>query len=206
MLMRSKKLSIYEFLFLVFRLWIARGAHVKRPFSHYAYQSFYSLDTLVVYSAVSGRKKHIVNHGLGRFSKAAATEKLNYFMRTIYASDVMLEKSLGLELSKALHYFVRAYLYLAHLANRNGTAHFALYPKLHSLHEISHLLRRQAQLADFVMNPACHSCSLDEDFIGRTACISRTVSPRIIAKRTLERYLVHIQSAWTRVGDGQEGE
>jgi hypothetical protein len=64
----------------------------------------------------------------------------------------------------------------------------------------------QAQLADFVMNPACHSCSLDEDFIGRTACISRTVSLRIIAKRTLERYLVHIQLAWTRVGDGQEGE
>ena len=118
----------------------------------------------------------------------------------------MLEKSLGMELNKALDYFVRAYVYLAHLANKNGTAHFALYPKLHSLHEISHMLKRQSELADFVINPACHSCSLDEDFIGRTACISRTVSPRIIAKRTLERYLVHIQSAWTWFGDGQEGE
>ncbi len=83
-------------------------------------------------------------------------------------------------------------------AYENGEAAFPLYPKLHWVHEVAHLMRRQARACDFAYNPASYSCSLDEDFIGRLAAITRCVSPRIIARRTLQRYLAHIQLAWAR--------
>ena len=77
-------------------------------------------------------------------------------------------------------------------------SHFPLHPKLHAFHEIGHELLRQARVAPFCVNPASHCCSMDEDFIGRCASVSRCVSPRLIAKRTLQRYLCHIQIVWAR--------
>ena len=130
--------------------------------------------------------------------KAAGTERINYFMRGIYSNDVLIPSALAADLSGALHDFVRAYMFEAAAAHQVQSSFFPLMPKLHSLHEIGHELLRQSKIAEFCVNPAAHSCSLDEDFIGRCAAVSRTVSPRVIAKRTLERYLAHIQVAWAR--------
>ena len=73
---------------------------------------------------------------------------------------------------------------------------FSLSPasKTSCIHEIF----REAEISDYVLNPGVFACPMDEDFIGRTATISRCISPRIISKRTLERYLCHIQLAWAR--------
>lgn len=109
-----------------------------------------------------------------------------------------MDSSTAAELSKALYEFVRAYLFEASAAAQEGKPFFPLYPKLHWLHEVAHELKRQSSVAAFCFNPAAHSCSLDEDFIGRTAAITRCVSPKIIVRRTLERYLAHIQISWAR--------
>ena len=83
-------------------------------------------------------------------------------------------------------------------AGAKWLSHFPLHPKLHALHHIAHEIFREAEISDYVLNPGVFACPMDEDFIGRTATISRCISPRIISKRTLERYLCHIQLAWAR--------
>ncbi|CAK9002251.1 unnamed protein product [Durusdinium trenchii] len=129
---------------------------------------------------------------------AFGTKRINTFMRGIYSGEVFLPRATAAELSKALYEFIKAYLYEAHASAHLGLPYFPLFPKLHFLHETAHELKRQSEIADYAFNPAVYSCALDEDFIGRTAVITRCVSPRIIAKRTLERYLCHIQLAWAR--------
>ena len=49
---------------------------------------------------------------------------------------------------------------------------------------------------DFVYNIIAESCSIDEDMVGRMAYITRHVSPRLTAQRTLERYLTQVGFAW----------
>lgn len=119
-------------------------------------------------------------------------------MRGIYGGDVFLPSDTATRLSEALYKFIRAYMYLASCAYTQNVAMFALWPKLHALHEVGYLLAKQATECSVAMNPAVHTCSCDEDFVGRTAALSRCVSPKVIAKRTLSRYLVHIQCAWAR--------
>lgn len=136
--------------------------------------------------------------------KAAGTKQINVFMRGIYSSDVLMRSSVGATLATALRDFIRAYMWEAYSACQLGLQYFGLYPKLHSLHEIAHELRRQTLISPWCVNPAAHSCSLDEDFIGRVAVISRQVSPRLIPMRTIQRYLAHINIAWARVYEGQE--
>ena len=131
-------------------------------------------------------------------SKALGTEKINHFMRTIYQHDVFLPSATGAELANDLYVYVRAYMFEAFAASREGSSYFPLHPKLHALHEIGHELLRQSKVASFCLNPVAHVCSMDEDFIGRTATLSRQVSPRLVSRRTLERYLCHLQILWAR--------
>ena len=142
--------------------------------------------------------------------EAFGTTRLNQFMRGIYSNDVLMPSRTGIQLSDALYDFVKSFMYQASAAYKKGLNFFPMHPKLHSIHEVAYELRRQCRSADFCVNPAIHSCSLDEDFIGRCAVISRCVSPRLAAKRTLQRYLCHIQLAWARTWgerkhDGERG-
>lgn len=133
-----------------------------------------------------------------RLSKAAGFKGVNAFMRGIYESDVFIPSAVALSLSNSLYLFLKVYMWQAAKAYDLGEPSFPLYPKLHWVHEVAHLMRRQGRMCDFAFNPASYSCSLDEDFIGRLATITRCVSPRLNAKRTLQRYLAHIQLAWAR--------
>lgn len=136
--------------------------------------------------------------------KAHGTERMNFFMRGIYSNDVFIESHVAAELSAALHEFVKAYTYEAYAAYQLDLSFFPMFPKLHAVHEIQHEMKRQSRIANYVFNVAAHSCSLDEDFIGRCAAVSRCTSPRLICKRTLERYLCQIQIAWARNWENED--
>jgi hypothetical protein len=130
--------------------------------------------------------------------EALGTEKINAFMRGIYSHDAFIPGEEALTLSGFLHAFVSAYLHGAYAAFVAGVQAYPLFPKLHALHEVAHKMCRQAKACGHAMNPAMMSCSVDEDFIGRFAAVSRCVSPKLIARRAIERYLAHIQIAWAR--------
>ena len=135
--------------------------------------------------------------------EALGTEKINAFMRGIYSHDAFIPGEEALTLSGFLHAFVSAYLHGAYAAFVAGVQAYPLFPKLHALHEVAHKMCRQAKACGHAMNPAMMSCSVDEDFIGRFAAVSRCVSPKLIARRAIERYLAHIQIAWARAWRGE---
>ena len=132
------------------------------------------------------------------YTKAKGTQQINRFMRGIYQHDVFIRAREALELSDSLYVFIKAYSYQASACFENEFAAFGMYPKLHALDEIRHCMRWQATKAGFSINPCIYACAMDEDFIGRQAYVTRCVSPRLLSLRTLQRYLVHIQIAWSR--------
>ena len=132
----------------------------------------------------------------GRFTEEVGTTNVNHALRLLYASDCWLERGTALELADGLLQFIRAYCKLAHIHVQKCQARFAMLPKLHSLHEIQFELRRQAALSRWVLNPAVETCSTDEDFVGRCALLTRSVSARTCALRSIQRYLAQINISW----------
>lgn len=142
-------------------------------------------------------------HGLPilKPSEAYATERVNFFCRGIYQHDVFVPSHDAKALGDSLYIFIKAYLFQANAAFHNSMAAFPLVPKLHAVHQIAHQMRWEARRFPYAMNPATVSCSMDEDFVGRCAALSRCVSPmtaKTISKRTLQRYLSHLQILWAR--------
>lgn len=74
------------------------------------------------------------------------------------------------------------------------------YPKLHSMHHMMVRLRDDATSLGYSQNCLATSCQLDEDLIGKVSRLSRRVSIRATAERTLGRYLVAAHSAWRDAG------
>lgn len=132
------------------------------------------------------------------YTEAHGTKQMNAYMRGIYAHDFFIPSETGRALSDMLFEFIHAYCWEAHQAFEHGVSAFPLFPKLHALHEIQHEMQRQSRLGPWVCNPAAKSCPTDEDFVGRMAVISRSISPRLICRRTIQRYLVHVQVLFAR--------
>lgn len=123
---------------------------------------------------------------------------MNHFFRSLYAGDLWLDKPTAQNLAQALLQFIRVYLLLARKSYDLGEKKFGLIPKIHALHEVHHEMVRQGELSHWVLNPIAETCSIDEDVIGRVAILSRSVSPRAIARRALARYLAQINIIWAR--------
>ena len=131
-------------------------------------------------------------------SKAFGCKKMNDVMRKIYAGDVWLRRAYATPIAHGLLQFVRVYLLQAYWAYEAGQSMFSCIPKIHAIHEIWAELERQIAISEWILNPACETCSLDEDFVGRAAVLTRRVSPRAISHRALRRYLAQVNILWGR--------
>ena len=128
---------------------------------------------------------------------AAAAKAVNTFMKGLYSNDLWIPSSTASEIAKAGKYFVQAYMYSAYLSAKVGEPKFPLKPKLHMVHEAAIWLAVQSETSTHCLNCLAESCSIDEDFVGRVAFITRHVSPRLMSIRSVERYLTQIKLAWT---------
>ena len=129
-------------------------------------------------------------------TKASATKALNQFMSGLYHADLWIPRLQVVPIVEAGEHFLKAYSYLAWLSHEQGEPKFSYKPKLHMLHESVVYLRRSLRHY-FCYNIIAESCSIDEDMVGRVAFISRHVSPRLMALRSLQRYLTQVRLAWT---------
>jgi hypothetical protein len=77
---------------------------------------------------------------------------------------------------------------------------FPLYPKLHVFHHQMVEIKRSGMTAKMAINPAMFSCQMDEDTVGRASRISRRVSIKLVASRTLQRYLVAAHASFVKSG------
>ena len=107
-----------------------------------------------------------------------------------------MENAFAKRVADALIQFIRSYIKLSSMSFRLGDSKFALIPKIHALHEVHFEMVRQAACGGWVLNPIVETCSVDEDLIGRVAVLTRKVSPQLIGKRSLMRYLAHINIVW----------
>lgn len=130
------------------------------------------------------------------YTEDSGIRALNRLMHTLYNSDVWLPRDVALECVRYGIHFREIYGFLAAKSYEKKEVKFCLAPKLHSFEEIIFRMKHQCQLSDWVYNPINESCSLDEDFIGHAAYITRHVSPRLMALRTFNRYLTQIILAW----------
>lgn len=122
---------------------------------------------------------------------------MNLVMRRLYDADVWLRPDHAKEVAHGLQQVIRAYMMQAHLAHAQGESMFSCIPKVHALHEIWSELTRQIELeVSWVFNPVVETCSVDEDFVGRCAVLTRNVSPRLTSVRSLQRYKAQINVLW----------
>ena len=122
---------------------------------------------------------------------ASGTRALNSFMRNLYVCPFWLSRdSKNLVVSAGMHH-LRACARLALLCYQAGTERFPLTPKHHALWHIIQLLSWQSDMGGgWAMNPVIETCAQDEDMVGRIARVCRSVSPRLTALRTIQRYLL----------------
>ena len=123
---------------------------------------------------------------------------MNQVMRSLYDADAWLRREQALDVAGNLLQWIRCYMLEAHLAWEKDQAMFACVPKVHAIHHVWAELVRQASCGQWVLNPCIETCALDEDFVGRTAVLTRSVSPKVISRRSLERYLAQIRVLWAR--------
>ena len=77
---------------------------------------------------------------------------------------------------------------------------FPLYPKLHVFHHLMIEIKMAGRTAKMAVNPMVFSCQMDEDVVGRASRISRRVSVKVVATRTLQRYLIAAHAAFVKSG------
>ena len=73
---------------------------------------------------------------------------------------------------------------------------FKLQPKFHCVAELLFALRLQRSKGSHSLNPLSASTQIDEDFIGRVAVFSRSVSSRTVHVRTIRKYLLFLGTLW----------
>ena len=120
----------------------------------------------------------------------------NTFMRTLFHSGIWLldgeRDSLIANGLQVLSCFKR----LASIAYVRGATRWKLQPKYHFYFEQIYalIIERADDLPS--LNPMSTGTQLDEDFVGRMASHSRTVSGRTIHFRTVEKYLLELCLNW----------
>ena len=128
-----------------------------------------------------------------------ATFRLNGLFRFLYrASAFLSENECSWVAEQGLH-FLRTYSSMAlkqYQANRQYL--FPLYPKLHIFHHLVLEVKWHGEQIGLSANPLMTSCQMDEDLVGRASRLSRRVSIRKVAQRSLDRYLIGAHAAYVK--------
>ena len=99
---------------------------------------------------------------------------------------------------KAGHSFLNSFQRLAALAYARHLCLYKFMPKIHYLNHVFLTIKDQWEATGTAINPLSEATFMSEDFVGRTARISRRVSPRLVALKTLQRYDVWVKSLLDR--------
>lgn len=130
--------------------------------------------------------------------QASSIRALNYFMASLYKSNVFIAADAAVPIIRAGFHFLKAYGRLAFLSHASAVSRFPLVPKCHMFFHVCHDMKMQQQACCWVLNPISFSTASDEDFIGKYCLLTRCVSPRQRILRSLQRYLTQVYVYWVR--------
>ena len=97
---------------------------------------------------------------------------------------------------KNLVNFLKTWAILAQSAFNRGLCRWKLQPKFHMAGEVCFTLQHDKAQNAPSMCPLSYATQMDEDFVGRVANFSRTVSSRTLAVRTIKKYLLRLKAQW----------
>ena len=129
-----------------------------------------------------------------------ATLEIHRFFSKLYRQKLWLTRESTMNITRHGFEFLRLNGRLAQKAFQEGRALFLFMPNLHRLHHVFFLMHDQASRAEYTLSPLIHCCQVEEDFIGRPSRVSRRVSPRLAALRTLQRSLMATHSHFVDAG------
>eukprot|EP00435_Cladocopium_sp_Y103_P021549 s169_g5.t1 len=127
--------------------------------------------------------------------RASGTRAMNIAITYMYHFGYWLPSAHGMQLSRWLQAFLKAYGLNAKLCLHDALARFAMVPKVHFLAHAGWRLRWEAERSPWCVNPIAESNQLQEDFIGKPSRISRRVDIRQIHLRCVERSLICCKEA-----------
>ena len=132
--------------------------------------------------------------------KAEATRCINKALVGLYHHGAFIPSARALDIGNDGLQFLRLYGDLAKIAFARKVKRFPLFPKFHYLNH-QFLEVTLGKPLKHVINPLLWSVQMQEDFIGKPSRLARRVSPRKAPQRVLQRTLLAIRSALTRMGD-----
>ena len=116
----------------------------------------------------------------------------------MYSSGFWIPSPDAKRLGKYLYLFLAKYAELASLTLRMRKQRFPMTPKIHMLAHAAHDLIKQSDVSSWAINPAALTNSVQEDYIGRGARLSRRVNVRRMATNVLMRSLILYHQAFLR--------
>ena len=129
------------------------------------------------------------DHGRLFSSMLQCVEGLLTFLGVCQSHDMWMPKSCATFAYLTGLRSLRAYSVLARHSMGINRRLFCMRSKFHSMAEIVFSMRKCVEANHpWVLNPNCFCCEANEDFIGRISRISRKVSAKLCALRTMQRY------------------
>lgn len=117
----------------------------------------------------------------------AASAGALHFFHLLHSSGLWLEPNVSSSMAESCLKFCEAYIALAKGCHQLRLCRFHLEP---SLHGFSHFYFDLRDHTCDVLNPACHSCEADEDFVGKVARLARSVHAATTTARVIDRILI----------------
>lgn len=131
----------------------------------------------------------------------AATYRMNALFTVLYRAGAFLTEPECEFVSEQGLQFLCTYSALAMTMFRASRQWcFPLYPKLHIFHHLMIELQVNGRNVQTSVNPMLYCCQMDEDCVGRSSRLSRRVSIRQVAQRSLDRFLVAAYAAYSKAG------
>ena len=128
-----------------------------------------------------------------------AAVALNSCLKILYQGEAWLASDDAERAAELGFKFLRRYGQLATVARRQNRNLWAVQPKAHACHHIFIEMLHGARRGP-TQNPICQSVQMDEDFIGKGSRLSRHTSPKTVAERTVDRYLMSCYSKYMENG------
>ena len=120
----------------------------------------------------------------------------NHFMHVIYNAGLWLTSRERGQAIAGLRRFLRNYRRSATMAFEKNLPRFRLSPKFHTAAEIFFELLHAEKRSIDSLNSLTFSTQIDEDFVGRVATYSRSVSSRTVHFKTVQRYKLGLAVHW----------
>ena len=140
---------------------------------------------------LSNLPPHLLQHRTLLKLLKSTTRHCLQLLSIAYGHSLWLERPCAQAFYLHTMSFLSGYQAMAKLVLQQGMFAFAIKPKYHALHHIAwEVCECLGTTAPRVLNPACFSCDMGEDTIGKICSLALVVSTRTINKRVIDRHFL----------------